>query len=211
MLISHKHRFIFVHIYKNAGTSITSALLPFAARNKAHFLMIRLMGKLKLRLPANLNPAFMADHSSAGQIIERIGLEKFDEYFSFAFVRNPWDWQVSLYNFMRKNEKHHQHKLSMSFKNFDDYIAWRCNNEVRFQKSFIFSEDNKQQVDFIGKYEELNADFANICRRLEIQASLPTLNVSKTRPYQSYYNAKTIELVRETFAPDILAFNYAFE
>ena len=30
MLISEKYNFIFVHIYKNAGTSITHALRPFA-------------------------------------------------------------------------------------------------------------------------------------------------------------------------------------
>ena len=31
MLISHRHRFVFVHIYKTAGISIVTALIPFAA------------------------------------------------------------------------------------------------------------------------------------------------------------------------------------
>ena len=31
MLISHRHRFLFVHIYKTAGISISSALIPYAA------------------------------------------------------------------------------------------------------------------------------------------------------------------------------------
>ena len=210
MLISHIHHFIFVHIYKNAGTSISTALFPFATRNPVHRMAVRLAHKLNVRLPGNLDPFLMESHVSASQIVERLGQEKFDSYFSFAFVRNPWDWQVSLFTFMRKYSGHPQHNLIMSFADFDEYIRWRCKWEVRYQKDFVYSVNGKQLVDFIGKYEHLKDDFSYVCLRCGIQADLPELNVSKALPYQNYYTPDTVELVRQTFAQDILAFDYDF-
>jgi predicted AAA+ superfamily ATPase len=133
MLRSRKYNFIFIHVYKNAGTSITSALKPFSDNcfNKKFGQLLRL---------ANINyfsSLFYPDHITASMLADKIGRQKFSSYFSFAIVRNPWDWQVSLYNYMLENASHHhQRKLVKSFKSFDDYIGWRCNEEIRYQKDF---------------------------------------------------------------------------
>jgi hypothetical protein len=66
-------------------------------------------------------------------------------------------------------------------------------------------------VNFIGKYENLKDDFKKICNKIGISTTLPKLNVSKSKPYQEYYNDETIDLVRKTFQPDIKIFNYDFE
>jgi hypothetical protein len=211
MLISHKHHFIFIHIYKNAGTSISAALLPFAVYNRAHLLAVKLAERYGSPLPEGLNPHPMAGHVHAQKVIETLGQEKFDSYFSFAIVRNPWDWQVSLYNFPLKSSGHRQHKFMQQFANFEEYLRWRCAEEVRYQKDFIFLPDGRQLVKFIGRYENLDADFATVCETIGIQTSLPKLKVSKTRPYQEYYTKETIDLVRKAFAPDIDQFGYKFE
>lgn len=211
MLISNKHHFIFIHIYKNAGTSISAALLPFCFYNRAHRLAFKIAERLNLSLPAVLNPQPMAGHVRAQEVIEALGREKFDSYFSFAIVRNPWDWQASLYNFMLKDPEHHQYQLIKSMSGFDEYIRWRCAEDVHFQKDFIFSPEGRQLVKFIGRYENLEVDFSAICEHIGVRASLPRLRVSKTRPYQEYYSRETIKLVRETFAPDIELFGYKFE
>lgn len=210
MLISHKRRFIFIHITKNAGTSINAALMPYAFYNPVHRLYYKAARRLGMKVPASLNPQPMAGHVPAAQVAAEMGIEKFKSYFSFAIVRNPWDWQVSLYSYMRKNPKHRQHKLGLEFIDFSEYIHWRCTEEVRFQKDFICDEGGAQLVSFVGHYETLAQDFKTICERIGIQAELPVLNVSKTRPYQEYYTPETIELVRKTFAPDIEWFGYGF-
>ncbi len=66
-------------------------------------------------------------------------------------------------------------------------------------------------VDFVGRFENLNADFETICARIGISASLPRINVSNVKPYQPYYNEETRELVRRTFDADIALFGYEFE
>ncbi len=209
MLLSKKHKFIFVHIYKNAGTSITEALRPFALgpwQWKAH----KLIKKVGNHSPI-FEPHPFHGHIKASEILDSLGEKKFKEFFSFAIVRNPWDWQVSLYKYMLKSETHHQQELIKNLGNFEEYIKWRCENEVRYQKDFIYSKNNELLVNFVGRYESLDSDFDAICSRIGISASLPKLNVSNTKPYQSYYTEKTKELVRQAFEPDIRIFNYEFE
>jgi hypothetical protein len=208
MLISHKYRFIFIHIVKNAGTSINAALLPYTFYNSAHRLCYKAAQRFGLNLPQPLNPRPTVEHAFAERVAAQIGMEQFKSYFSFALVRNPWDWQVSLFNYMRKKTEHPQHQLGLQFRDFDEYIHWRCAEEVRFQKTYICDQDDNLLVDFVGRYENLEQDFKTICGRIGIQAELPMLNVHKTKPYQEYYTAETIELVRKTFAPDIEMFGY---
>jgi len=124
-------------------------------------------------------------------------------------VRNPWDWQVSLYKYMLKTQDHFQHDLIKGMDSFDAYIKWRCEHEVRFQRDFIFDGDDCI-VDFVGRFEDLESDFGEICKRIGIMASLPRLNVSNSKPYRQFYSDESRRLVEETFAPDIEAFGYEF-
>lgn len=208
MLISKQREFIFIHIYKNAGTSILNALMPFAA-NKWQRMAHRI--SRRLHLPTRFDPNPFPDHIKASEIINAIGKETFDSYFSFAIIRNPWDWQVSLYNYILKTPPHHQHQVVKALGSFDEYIRWRCKEEeVRFQKDFIYSKNDELLVDFVGRFEKLDTDFKAICSRIGISASLPKLNVSNTKPYRQFYSNETKELVRRAFDADIKLLGYDF-
>lgn len=206
MLLSKKRKFIFIHIYKNAGSSITRALLPHTSsriRNETRHLLKRLNLE-------RFGPQPYPDHIRAAELLKRMG-PAFHDYFSFAIIRNPWDWQVSLYTYMLKHTGHSQHQFIKSLPDFDAYIDWRCRAEVRYQKDFLFSTDGEQLVDFIGRFENLENDFQTICERIGVRAVLPRINVSRSKSYREYYNPKTIEMVRDTFGADIQRFNYEFE
>ena len=157
-----------------------------------------------------LDPRPYPDHITAPELVEQIGINEFKSYFSFAIVRNPWDWQVSLHEFARKTTIHHQHELTNGFDSFNEYIQWRCTENVRLQKDFTYSKDGQLLVDFIGKFETLETDFEKICSRIGITAALPKLNISNTKPWQNYYDEETKELIRQTFEPDIHLFEYDF-
>jgi hypothetical protein len=111
---------------------------------------------------------------------------------------------------MLKNSNHHQHDLVKSLGNFDEYIMWRCDREVKFQKDFIYSVDGELLINFVGRYETLDADFTTLCSRIGISTSLPKLNISNTKPYQQFYTKETKELVERTFDVDIKLFGYNF-
>lgn len=210
MLISHKHKFIFIHIYKNAGMSITTALMPLAA-NPIQLEAHRALSKYFNISRLDPTPYRLHRHMRASEVISKLGKDTFDSYFSFAVVRNPWDWLVSIYTYKYKTRHDHHHDLIKDFSSFDEYIRWRCSGKWVHQKDFIFDESGKQLVSFIGRFENLDEDFQYICSKIGASISLPKVNVSKTKPYQAYYNEETKELVRQAFAPDIALFGYDFE
>ena len=208
MLISKKRNFIFIHVYKNAGTSITCALNPFV-QGRLQRMTDRALRRINVWSPFFDTQPFHI-HIKTSELIEAMVEESFNSFFSFAFVRNPWDWQVSLYRFMLKQKDHHQHLLVKRLGSFGDYIKWRCEGEVRYQKDFICSGRGELLVDFVGRYENIESDFNKVCSRIGVSASLPQLNVSNTQPYQQFYTDETRELVRRTFEPDIELFEYEF-
>ncbi len=205
MLLSEKHKFIFIHIYKNAGTSIARALLPYTS--SIPYLPVL---RNKLRVIYKF-PEPYKGHVQAPELIKELGEERFNSFYSFAFVRNPWDWQVSLYCFMLKTKTHRHHKIVSELNSFDEYVEWRCREDVRYQKDFIYSQEGKLLVNFVGRYEKLNEDFDKVCSVIGVNTHLSELNVSNKKPYQEYYTKKSIELVREVFQPDIELFGYDFE
>ncbi|MEO7425758.1 MAG: sulfotransferase family 2 domain-containing protein [Fibrobacteria bacterium] len=206
-MISHKKKFIFVHVYKTAGTSVREALKPYCVKWDER--VSRRMRRFPWLSP--LADKLYSYHLPASEWIRKIGEERFQSYFSFAFVRNPWDWQVSLYNFMLKTKVYHQPEVVNGISGFTQYLEWRCREEVRFQRDFVFSKDGRQLVDFIGRFENLEEDFRHVCSQIGVSAVLPKLNESGHRPYKEFYTPETIELVRRTFAADIDLFKYEFD
>jgi hypothetical protein len=206
MLISNSRRFLFIHIYKNAGTSISHALSPYAF-SKVEKIANRISTGVGQKKVFNSSPYPI--HITASQLIDALGKKKYSSYFAFAFVRNPWDWQVSLYNYMLKNTDHYQHPLVSELGGFTDYIHWRSEIGFHLQRDFIFNND-ELLVDYVGRFESLNSDFQEISRRIGIQASLPMLNVSNSTPYRNFYTDETRDLVAKMFSPDIRQFGYEF-
>jgi hypothetical protein len=240
VLISYKNKFIFVHIYKNAGISITNALLPYAVSKNQWALNNWMERKYKITylfhatikensnlqnwismilhitykrlhhvIPAHPQP--LPTHVFARQIRDCVGADIFNSFFTFGIVRNPWDWQVSLYHYGLESTLHPQRKLFQQLGNFENYIHWRCENDVRLQKDFLYDEHGKLLVNFVGRFENLKEDFKYICSNLNLMADLDWTNRSDRRKaYQSYYTRDTADLVRKTFAPDIELFGYSF-
>lgn len=192
MLLSLRHEFIFIHIYKAAGTSVTHALRPFAREPLLKWRKVP-------RLP---------DHATAAELRDALG-DVFDRCFKFTFVRNPWDWQVSLYHYMQQTPKHPQHRIVRDMK-FDDYIRWRVTEDKHLQKEFVTDAAGKTIVDFIGRFENLDADFAKVCDTIGIKARLPHRNPSRHAGYRSYYDDVTRELVATHFREDVEMFGYSF-
>lgn len=205
MVICHRHKFIFVHNYKVAGTSIREALQVYTIPPHETY-----VNWLLQKTPLLPQSSDFADHVSAPELKAKLPGRIWDNYFKFSFTRNPWDWQVSLYHYARQQKDHHQHEQTLAM-SFDEYIDWRVNHEVRLQKDFMYDAQGNCLVDYIGKMETIEEDFAKICQRIGIQAELPHSNKSKHKAYQEYYNDHTRNLVATHFKEDIELFNYSFD
>ena len=211
MLISYSHRFIFIHIYKVAGTSIRDALKPYSF-NPNTFLptrLLRMLGAHKVVSHHRLQK--LGGHAHATEVRDAMPAKIFNEFYKFSFARNPWDWQVSLYNFALKDPTHHQHELMKSLGGFENYLDWRVNKEMRLQKDFVVDERGELLVDFVGRYETLVRDFNEVCERLGVSSRLPHLNKTPRKKYTDFYTPETAALVAEAFKEDVEFFGYDFE
>jgi hypothetical protein len=210
MIISHQKHFIYIHIYKVAGMSIRSALEPYDDLSSSDFPFYE---NIKFRLGKRFKflSGWAIDHIKASKVKKYLPKDIYDNYFKFTFVRNPWDWQVSLYHYMLQYTDHPQHHLISKMKSFDEYIEWRVNEDLELQKEFIFDKDGKMIVDFVGHFEHLQEDFDTICSKLNLAPiQLPLINKSKHKPYKEYYNDATRKLIGDAFREDIEVFNYDF-
>ncbi|VEN73208.1 Sulfotransferase [Candidatus Desulfarcum epimagneticum] len=216
MLISHTHQFIFFHVPKAGGISVREALGPYAQEPERFKI-----NRPPKRIGGAPNPVYeMWDaallHAKARDAKKELPKHVYDGFYKFAFVRNPWDWHVSMYHFIRKEKNHIRHDRVKSM-TFEKYLEWAIQTPnpfpkgaSKFQKDMVTDENGKIIVDFIGKYENLESDFQHVCPILNIKAELPHLNKSAHKDYRTYYNAKTIKMVKDGFKEDIELFDYSF-
>jgi hypothetical protein len=136
-------------------------------------------------------------------------------YLSFSWVRNPWDRLVSIYS--RKDpdmlQQARQGGLRLEQLSFEDFVTATMNLRhvhLQPQYTFILDRDRRPVVDFIGRFENFQSDFRELCRRLGVDVELPHRNRSVRADYRSYYTDRSRELVAARYRTDIEAFNYSF-
>jgi len=211
MIVSHRKQFVFVHIYKTGGTSVKRVLRRHAMPlwQEAGNSLLKRMGipQFGPQLPI---PGGNRDHLTASQLIEHCGVEEWNRLFSFAFVRNPWDWELSHYRHICR-QKSHKHHAVVGQMAFSDYLQWRAEGRFRSQQAFLLHQ-GQIAVDYVGRFENLASDFGYVCQRLGIRRPrLPRLNSSRKHDYRAQYNGRDIECVAEMYGDDIQQFGYAFE
>lgn len=195
-IISFSKKFIFIHNSKVAGTSMRAALMPY----EPFFLRNKFSQYLKHK--------FVRAHISAAELKDKIPHRIFNTYFKFGLVRDPWDRQISLYEFIRQNPKHFQHDLILSFKDFNEYLYWRVNDNLNPQKTYFYDNDGNFLVDEVYKIENLPNAIKQLESRLNIQLCMPHYNKSKRQKFREYYTIDTWNFLADAFQEDIKAFNY---
>ncbi len=209
MLVSNDRKLVFVHIQKAGGVTVHELL-----RERIHDLR-----------------NILARHAFASRGVEE--LEDWDDYFKFAFVRNPWDRLVSWYSMIRANlsevqetEQRPWHKLLRYVQDnsatFEEFIH-NCTDEVEIkegirysfaynQLDYVTDEHGKMLVDFIGRLENFDEDIQRVFRRIGFELeTVPRINPSEHRHYSTFYTPETEMIVRERFERDIEYFGYEFE
>lgn len=210
MDISYRHQFIFVHVFKTGGTSIRKALEETIYQpEKSPVVRLARRCNLEKLLPPHWT-AQLPGHALAREIRDALPQRIFTKFFKFAFVRNPWDLQVSLYHYMLATPKHALHSIVKALPSFEAYLDWLVQQNRYPQKGFLADESGQLLVDFVGKYETLSADFQKVCAKVGVKAELPHLQQSRHEPYPTYYNERTRSLVMDYAKEDIETFGYRF-
>jgi hypothetical protein len=215
MLFSPSKKLLFIHVYKTGGVSIAHALRSHLSRTEVRYQKFcrRLdeSGILRLRQLRQFN---MHEHSTALELQQVIAPDMFRKCFKFAFVRNPWALQLSLYRYVLRTPEHFQHALFAGFADFEAYIEWigaRPNGDHKIQRDFLVDAEGQMLVDFIGRFEHLHADYASVAERFGWTAELPHFNKSDGDPdFRKFYSPRTRDIVAGLHRADIESFGYDF-
>jgi len=208
MIISHKHKFIFIATPKTGTTSIESKLKVFNEN-------LNLSDKAEDRGNPTLKHITLED-------IKNNCRKNLDDYFSFSFSRNPWCRHLSIFKYYKKmikfwdenlEKKQKWHTVYESYKNlvgnFEDFNEFVSDNPNFAELQTRWITDN---INFVGKMETLQDSFDNICSRIGIQKiELPHLNMSNKIDYKKVYNDKSIDIVSQAYKKDIDYLKYNYE
>jgi hypothetical protein len=217
MQLSNRYNFLFVHIAKTGGTSMRAALRRLQWRDPLYWpqwLCARIDHATGHRIAAKLPrhaPVVTAQHMLPAEVFSRL--------FKFAFVRNPWDLQVSSWHHLRRERP----RLLEGLDSFDDFIRYKLDPErpaqfhldvsIRSQREYLVDLNDRIIVDYIGRYENLADDYRTIAERLGVRLpALPEKRRAKDREdYRCYYSNALAELVGEAFKRDVETFGYCFD
>lgn len=212
MILSLEKRFVFIHIPKTAGAMVTSLLEPYALRPPQSQFR-RLLSHLPV--PENPERAWLRVHDRASWLKRKLPSEIFDNFFKFSVVRNPFDYAVSYYAFLRMNRASRRHEFARDH-SFGEFLAYLDRKNLVggiTQSSYLTDGDGNCLVDALLRFEELGAELPPLLERLGIPAptELPRINVSSRRPYREYYSAADRVRAERIFRDDLDRFGYAFE
>ena len=207
MIISDRHKFIFVAIPKTGTHSIRRALRPHLGDDDQE--QVQLFEKKQLPIPelARLGHG----HISLAQLRQFLEPAKFDGYFKFAFVRNPFDRFVSYCAFMTREGKDFERDPKAVMRHLLFTAPPLRHILFQPQYSFVCSRDGELLADHVGKVEQMQDSFDAICDRIGIErVELEKANESSRGDYRCYYDQQLIDGVAKLYARDLEMFGYGF-
>lgn len=206
---------IFVWVPKSAGTSVWRAL---EAGNAEQFLSTdEIRG-------ATMQGINTFGHMSLPALLEGgfVDPDYFRRALKFAFVRNPFDRAVSLFEFLKRRRNLPQ---ATSFPIFCEFIRHRAYEPIGLYNRTELSQLNSQCTwlkdaagnplcDFIGRYENLEEDFNTIKQRIGGGVNLPQLGhfrKSERNETHAYYTPSEVRIIQDAYREDFETFGYNME
>jgi hypothetical protein len=210
IMISVHHKTIFIHIPKCAGQSVGQAFLsdidPSLTWKNHRYITacFQRPPEWSKRLPPRLA------HLKAEQIINNNILPQslFDDYLKFSVVRDPYDRTFSMWKYLyNRGLWKILGAIRPSFRLFVNVLLPFHVNSGNFffesQSSYIYNKSKSRLlVDKVLKYENLEAEFAEIAKLLKLSnPSLPRINVSRKNylPFNKHLAHKIQELYHDDY------------
>ncbi|MDC7859347.1 sulfotransferase family 2 domain-containing protein [Pantoea ananatis] len=205
MIFSHEKRFLFIHNPKVAGTSVRNALKKYDSSNGIYWRPYYLERQERIIDRAHI-PASEYDVNNLQEIA--------DAYFTFGFVRNPYQKVLSAWDEFRL-----QHDVGEQM----DINEWIANNltevSIRYDwrlihfcpQHYFFYINNKCVADFIGKQETIEFDWFKIQKLIGINETLSVYNKKNknTTPRNlKVFNELSLSMINSLYEKDFLLFDY---
>lgn len=212
-MIDHKNKILFIHIPKNAGTSIERTVFNdynFENKNDGDYL-IGYSSEFKINL----------QHATINELLQfnLITEEVLEQYNSFAVVRDPFTRSISSYFWLMKDLK-----IEDSFKNFlleqgqfsKENLSKnkiQVKDHMYTQSAFLKCND-EIKVKKILRFEDLPYAFNDYMDVIGNEAKL-TMHYKKNKKSLfkiiKLFNEDNVKLIQERFEEDFINFDYKMD
>ena len=208
MIISHKHKYVFVQLPKTASTAIENELVELYD-----------------------GEPIMLKHDLYAKFLRQATAEE-KKYFVFASVRNPMDIAAShYYNLLQENrlKKRTPQKHSMARKFWGTYRTGKRFDYLRkvdgdFKRYFLrfyktpysnWSIVDHKSFNHIIRYEHMQDDFGALLKKLNIEQQRPIPVANKTKNKKGdfmdlYKDEEVRQRAVNVFGPYFKQFGYEF-
>lgn len=186
-------RTIFLHIPKTGGTTIS--------------MLLKLSG-LQDTNPSN-RPT--PQHLTCTLLREALG-EKYDAYYKFTLVRNPWARLLSTYYWRQQLPKK---RPVLAFEAFVEYagevVRTHGYYDQDFGDHFIPQVEYTRDIDQVFRYDAFEKSVQTVASRIGLSIpGIPPKEPKHYDDYRAFYTDKARALVASIYAEDIAEFDYAF-
>lgn len=181
-MIDDQNKFLFVHIPKTAGSSIVSSLLTIHEIYNDGEKLRNVMG-----------------HSHDTALQWKNKTPKWNSYYKFAVVRNPWDRLRSHWNYSNSHDYVISKMTQWEFIKSHRLVSYR---------DYLFDKDDNLLVDHVYRYEDgMPSILDHLSKKFNV--SLPYVH-AKQRPYNNEFEFRQdyIDYVLEERSFDFEYFGY---
>ena len=206
MIFSGSRGFIFFAVPKTGTHAVREAMRPHLGEGD---------WEQQLRYGKQLSPlpeiaAVNHGHVSYQQLCSALGASAISELFRFAFVRHPFDRFVSVCAFLARTDPNYEQDPTDWMKRALLRPQFCKRVLVAPQHTLLSDKTGKIALNFIGRYESLQADFDDVCDRLALpKATLPHRNRSEHDAYQNLLDSDLKDALWQRYEQDFVAFNYS--
>ncbi len=214
--INHDLKAIFIHVHKTGGSYIASVLKQYYGfetyylkrpdhdtfclnkrknphqknyENRVHGVYVYYKTSPHLNAKMNMTP------------------QKWESYYKFTFIRNPYDRMISGWNHMNKKIPFSQYVTMKNIVSDMEYI-----HVFMSQAKHITNERGQIAVQFIGHFERLEEDLDKVLDHLKVYYRIHNpyqrVNSHAHAHYSAYYDPTTLQIVNQLIQDDLKHFDY---